>query len=291
MTCYRAWRRDGGNGDGGSSRACRFVVKFKWRWAREPPEDKLLRLAADKCVSDVSDGPALRLPLGTAPDADADAEAEAGAGAGSAGAEPEDGLARYTTVTDSYFQNRFLSCTVTSPLGRPLHTFRSPHELLSVLRDAVRCHRSLWRDAHILHRDVSPGNIVIVGTRPFMAIGVLARHRHGPHHDLESFFYVLVWNAICRGATGPPPGSRLCQWGSDDPLPELAAEAGFESGVLTEFAPEFACLRPVAARLRGILFPDREGGEGETDVDALYERVICVLDEGVACADADERCG
>jgi serine/threonine-protein kinase RIO1 len=77
--------------------------------------------------------------------------------------------------------------------------------LLQVFRNAIKCHRSLYYDAKILHQDVSPGNIIILdgqdegrprgtlidlasaieladgsrtdlgmtGTRPFMAIGVL----------------------------------------------------------------------------------------------------------------------
>jgi hypothetical protein len=41
-TCYRARMPD--------SNRWNYVLKFKWRWARERPEDELLKLAKKKCV-------------------------------------------------------------------------------------------------------------------------------------------------------------------------------------------------------------------------------------------------
>ncbi|KAG6006659.1 hypothetical protein E4U21_006804 [Claviceps maximensis] len=355
MACYRARKKagdDAGDEGGDDAAAWRYVVKFKWRWARERPEDEFLRLARDKCASD--EDQVLSLSLDWYEEfestaslrrgfrwgrhrrlrvADDDAEADSDPDPDTA-----DGLARYTTDTNQFFQNRILVCVVTSPLGRPLHSFRSPDDLLAVLRDAVRCHRSLYRDARILHQDVSPGNIVIVdglgedpsrgllidldsairlparpdadaeageeaeaeaeaeysitGTRPFMAIGVLLGHRHTPRHDLESFLYVLVWTIICGRGSGssPPPGSRLREWSSSAAdWGELAARktrdvgtaAAFEETILAEFPAELACLRRVAERLRGVLFPcsGRGGRDEEEDAEAPYDDVICVLDE------------
>ncbi|KAG5979387.1 hypothetical protein E4U55_005228 [Claviceps digitariae] len=367
MTCYRARRRAGGDDnddDGGDGVASgwQYVVKFKWRWARQRPEDEFLRLASEKCGS----GLALSLDsydeiestanlrrgfrwgqhrrLRVADDDEDDADGATENTDTVTVTEPKDGLARYTTDASHHFQNRILACIVTSPLGRPLHSFRSPGELLAVLRDAVRCHRALYRDARILHQDVSTGNIIIVdgdghgdgngsgnggaqgaprgllidldsairldtdehadtdadpdtysitGTKPFMAIGVLLRHRRTPHHDLESFLYVLVWTIICGSSSNgnsPPPGSRLRQWSSHDAsLDQLAARktavvataAAFEETILAEFPPELACLKGVAARLRDVLFASGEKGQ----VDALYEDVICAL-EGASLEDA-----
>jgi hypothetical protein len=41
-TCYRARMPDSDRWD--------YVLKFKWRWARDRPEDELLKLASEKCV-------------------------------------------------------------------------------------------------------------------------------------------------------------------------------------------------------------------------------------------------
>ena len=100
-------------------------------------------------------------------------------------------------------------------------------ELLTALRDAIRGHRSLYMDGGILHRDISENNIIITdpmrtkgfsgilieldlaeivgsgpsgarhqtGTVESMAIQVLQKTAHTHRHDLESFFYVLLW--IC----------------------------------------------------------------------------------------------
>lgn len=42
-TCYRERSPDSSHWD--------YVLKFKWRWARKRPEDELLKLGKEKCVS------------------------------------------------------------------------------------------------------------------------------------------------------------------------------------------------------------------------------------------------
>ncbi|OAA35973.1 serine/threonine-protein kinase Sgk2 [Cordyceps fumosorosea ARSEF 2679] len=169
-----------------------------------------------------------------------------------------------------------LVCAITSSLGRPLHTLQSVVELLQVFRDAIKCHQSLYYDARILHRNISPGNIVMVDhhhkgqpkgilidldsainldepyeadfeitvTRSFMAIGVLRNEPHTCRHDLESFLYVLLWTVITNRAEAPPEGSRLWQWSNGD-WEELAGRksldmAGENIGdILGEFGSQF----------------------------------------------------
>lgn len=150
------------------------------------------------------------------------------------------------------FCNLKFECLVTSPLGRPLQTFSSPSQLAAVLGDIVKALRSLYLQANILHRDVSPRNIIIVcngprdadaaigmlidldfaldlshpagqqqlvGTQGFMAIGILGGDEHTYRHDLESLFYVFLWMAICHdGGTSEymPEASRLHAWRSPD---------------------------------------------------------------------------
>jgi len=150
------------------------------------------------------------------------------------------------------FENLRFDCIVTSPLGRALDTFSSISELLTVLRDVVHTLRSLYLKANILHRDISPHNIIIrtgeaddsdvssgflidldlaldlsnppterrlMGSQGFMAVGILGGDDHTYRHDLESVFYVFLWMAICHDGTTSahvPEGSRLHTWlGSD----------------------------------------------------------------------------
>ncbi|EDN02894.1 predicted protein [Histoplasma mississippiense (nom. inval.)] len=126
---------------------------------------------------------------------------------------------------EELYDNRVLRCLVISPAGRPIYKYESPLELLKALRDAIKAHRSLYLDGNILHRDISENNIIITdpdkadgysgmlidldlakevgsgrsgarhqtGTMEFMAIEVLLNIDHTYRHDLESFFYVLIW--------------------------------------------------------------------------------------------------
>ncbi|KAL8337409.1 hypothetical protein RB601_008781 [Gaeumannomyces tritici] len=154
------------------------------------------------------------------------------------------GIAAVTEETDMWLRNRIFTCVVLSPAGRPLHRFKTATELLQVLRDAVTAHRSLLQTAGVLHQDVSMGNVVIadneasgtsrgilidldsavrladmpqapgtiVGTRPFMAIGVLKGRLHTHRHDLEAFLYLLLYTIIANRTDSPPPTSKLRKW-------------------------------------------------------------------------------
>lgn len=133
--------------------------------------------------------------------------------------------------------DRTHSRTTVSNVGRPITKFHSIVELLSALRDCIKGHQYL-HELQILHRDVSSNNLMITegrkdnepygflidldlakdlrlngpsgashrtGTREFMALGLLQEvpATHNYRHDLESFFYVLLW--ICvnyDGTTG-----------------------------------------------------------------------------------------
>lgn len=301
-TCYRA-KTPGSN-------QWNYVLKFKWRWARERPEDELLKLAKERCVwgavsvdyyKEIESTANLRRGLrwGTHrkfarmrfPERNGNAEWQGHEITCNA-----DGLVEHTEETDNFFKNRILACIVTSPAGRPLHTFQSLLELLQVFCDAIKCHSSLLYDAKILHQDVSPGNMIILddqdeerprgilidldsaievtegietepgitGTRPFMAIGVLKSECHTYRHDLESFLYVFLWTIITNHMENPPEKSKLRQWSSGD-WDELAVrksldmdQDGFQP-ILEEFPPEFHSLKPLVETLRQILFPLRAG--------------------------------
>ncbi|KAF9765556.1 hypothetical protein IL306_002147 [Fusarium sp. DS 682] len=301
-TCYRARIPDSNRWD--------YILKFKWRWARERPEDELLKLAKEKRVwgavsldyyKEIESTANLRRSLrwGThrkfarahSPQRHASVDEQQQHANRSA-----DGLVEYTEETNNLFQNRILACIVTSPVGRALDSFRSLTELLQVFRDAIKCHRSLYQDAKILHRDISPGNMIILdgqdegkprgvlidldsaielsegleiengitGTRPFMAIGVLKGERHTYRHDLESFFYVFLWTIITNHTEDLPETSMLRQWSNGD-WNELAARKSLDMDrdnfqiILEEFPSEFHSLKPLAENLRQILFPLPDG--------------------------------
>ncbi|KAA8906865.1 hypothetical protein FN846DRAFT_778048 [Sphaerosporella brunnea] len=130
--------------------------------------------------------------------------------------------------------NRIFSRLVMSPIGKSLDKFSSYTELLSAIRDAIRGHSNLYHNHEILHRDVSVYNILIArpehgcgagilidldlaisrnrlknsgashrtGTPDFMAVGLLSGQPHRPRHDLESFFFVLLWLATFYDGRG-----------------------------------------------------------------------------------------
>ena len=209
------------------------------------------------------------------------------------------------THDDNSFDNRIFRCLVISPAGRALRNFQSQLELLKALRDAIKAHRSLYTKGKILHRDISENNIIITnpkeadgftgmlidedlakeigsgrsgarhqtGTMEFMAIQVLQRADHTYRHDLESFFYVLLWicarrvwerEYLCR-ADEQPEESMLTWWyfGSFKAIAERKEHAmsvnGFNA-LLREFPSAFNNLKPLCKKIRGILFPLLEDG-------------------------------
>lgn len=322
-TCFRVRLPD--------SQDWKYVVKFKWRWARERPEDELIRLAISKGVwgavsidhyQEVEETANLRRGLRWGTHRKFARPHGRGQQAPST---LNDGLLEHTEETDNFFQNRILACMVTSPVGRPLHTFQSCLELLQVLRDAIKCHRSLYRDGGILHQDVSHGNVIILneqeqgkpkgilidldsaieldkeeeteigsitGTRPFMAIGVLKRERHTYRHDLESFLYVFLWTIITNHTESLPETSKLRQWSRGD-YGELAVHKSQDmkknefQTILEEFPPELHTLKPLADRLRQVLFPLKDGviwtgtDNSPEAVEELYEEMICAFEEAI----------
>ncbi|KAH9954087.1 hypothetical protein BC827DRAFT_1244831 [Russula dissimulans] len=131
---------------------------------------------------------------------------------------------------DSYVHYRL----VLETLGQSLNTFKSTRQLCEVIRDAIVAHTVAYEKAHILHRDVSAANILITeggsgilidwdlskkvtrdddskprqhsrtGTWQFISIARLrdpSIRPHEPSDDLESFFWVLLYEIVkCRSA-------------------------------------------------------------------------------------------
>ncbi|KAF9014197.1 hypothetical protein BDQ17DRAFT_1419101 [Cyathus striatus] len=51
---------------------------------------------------------------------------------------------------------------------------------------------------------------ILTGTPQFMAIDILAKQQHLPHHDLESFYWVMVWILLRYGQHQHVEGSQAC---------------------------------------------------------------------------------
>ena len=226
------------------------------------------------------------------------------------------------------FDNRIFRCLVIFPAGTVIRHFRSRCELLEALRDAIKAHRSLLMDGKILHRDISENNIIIpddpkevddfagilidmdlakeldsepsgarhrTGTMEFMAIEVLLGYSHTYRHDLESFFYVLLWVCARHGwdfvqnPKGRAQESFFEGWykGNYENIANTKRGNMDKQGLermLMEFPPEFDSIKPLCRTIRDILFPYRDGlfiGT-PTDPKLLYEPIITAFDDVIA---------
>ncbi len=234
------------------------------------------------------------------------------------------------THDESSFDNRIFRCLVISPAGRAIRDFRSIPELLEALRDAIKAHRSLYTSGKILHRDISENNIIITdpkeadgftgmlidedlakeigsgrsgarhqtGTMEFMAIGVLRRLSHTYRHDLESFFYVLLWICARRAwekyescFDQPLKQSRLTKWytGSYDDIADAKEHhmgvSGFKA-ILEEFPQALNHVKPLCREIRGVLFPLLKDGVlhigTPEDAKELYDPIIRAFENAIA---------
>ncbi|TFB06014.1 hypothetical protein CCMA1212_001426 [Trichoderma ghanense] len=201
------------------------------------------------------------------------------------------------------------------------------------MRDAIKAHQSLYFKGRMLHRDISENNIILTdakktgfsgmlidfdfvkeldgwpvnpklrtGTKEFMAIRVLRSIENTYRHDLESFFYVLLWQFIVRGwdfvgRKSPVGVSELHGWRAASSLEHLArnkqANMDMEcfEDVLREFPVEFERVKPFCRNLRTILFPVKDGAlftGTPSDPAALYGAVLEAFDEIIAKGRRDE---
>ncbi|KAK9444885.1 serine/threonine-protein kinase Sgk2 [Metarhizium brunneum] len=233
---------------------------------------------------------------------------------------------------EDLWENRIYSCLVVTPAGRVISDFRTIKELLESMRDAIRAHQSLYTAGNILHRDISSNNIIITnpetvdgfrgmlidldlakvrdsgpsgarhqtGTMQFMAIEVLRRVDHTYRHDLESFFYVLLWmcarcswnNRFGRGGEKPPKDSLLRRWEIGSFKYIAAAKEGDMSvnaleRIMGEFPEVFGIVKPLCLKIRKILFPlDKDErmtfGTPAGHPNQLYRPIIAAYDESIS---------
>jgi len=137
------------------------------------------------------------------------------------------------------------------------------------------------------------------GTMQFMAIEVLEGYGHTYRHDLESLFFTFLYGYAFDMAMKAWAGRTLrstCDQGLilrgwyTGTYTEIAnskqghmSKNRFEN-VLTEFAPNFENLKPLARELRSALFPIRDGdiftGTFQ-DRDIMYDGMIKAFDRAI----------
>ncbi|KAH8434137.1 protein kinase family protein [Aspergillus melleus] len=214
--------------------------------------------------------------------------------------------------------NRVHRRVVVRDYGTPIYKARSPISMLSALESCIQGYRSLHMEAGLLQGDISTGNLILnkeeenpswpgfltdldlaireqrerpsgarakTGTRAFMAIGLLLGERHSFMHDLESFFWVILW--ICIHYDGPN-GSRVVpsfdSWNYANvrdlavmKLGIVAKESIFLEVATDNFTPHYEALIPWVNRLRKEVFPLDKPWEEEDH--GLYERFQNVLSQ------------
>ncbi|OAX76912.1 hypothetical protein ACJ72_08795 [Emergomyces africanus] len=132
------------------------------------------------------------------------------------------------------------------------------------------------------------------GTMEFMAIEVLLNIDHTYRHDLESFFYVLIWQCARHGwGKGKYPGeSKLRAWYTGNfeeiayaKLAHMSSRENVGLGIiLREFPPKFWGVLSLCKALRDILFPYSSTGliiGTPQDPNRLYDRIIKAYDNTI----------
>jgi serine/threonine protein kinase len=234
------------------------------------------------------------------------------------------------TSSDDLWENRIYSCLEISPAGRVISDFRTIEELLAAMRDSIKAHQSLYTVGNILHRDISSNNIIITkpevadgfrgmlidldlakerdsgpsgarhqtGTMQFMAVEVLRRVDHTYRHDLESFFYVLLWMCARQswhnGFSEQEERSRqslLRKWeiGRYEDIADAKEGHMTVNGlerIMDEFPKAFANVKRLCLKIRKILFPlDKDErtnfGTPAGDPNQLYRPVLAAYDEAI----------
>ncbi|KAI1357851.1 serine/threonine-protein kinase Sgk2 [Xylaria arbuscula] len=229
---------------------------------------------------------------------------------------------------EDLWENRIYSCLIVSPAGRVISDFKTTRELLESMRDAIKAHKSLYVTGGILHRDISSNNIIITepdksngfkgmlidldmakekdsgpsgvvhrtGTMQFMAVEVLQKVDHTYRHDLESFFYVLIWMCARQswsngfaGEERPPKESLLRNWEMGTFKEIATAKQGMTVNILEQIVCEFpealSVVKPLCLRIRKIMFGGKarlEFGTPSGPPEPLYDGIITAYDEAIS---------
>ena len=202
--------------------------------------------------------------------------------------------------TSAAVPNRVRRRVIVSDYGRAIYKSSTPAALLAALEGCVDGYGSFHKRAGMLQRDISPNNLMVneknngswpaflidldlaikeqrvgfsgvrgkIGTRAFMAIGVLLGEKHSFMHDLESFFWVLFWICVhCNGPSADRVVRRFEKWNYVDTEKlatlkkgEVSDEGDFVKTAKEYFTSHYQPLVPWVNRLRKLVFPEGTGG-------------------------------
>lgn len=120
------------------------------------------------------------------------------------------------------------------------------------------------------------------GTKVFMAIGALLGKEHSFMHDLESFFWVLLW--VCEHWNGPSKQlakAKHDSWNYQNTSLLAEGKLGYvnladEHGY-TSFTPYCKMLRPCIQQLYKVVFPQNHVWVREDR--ELYSQIKFILEE------------
>lgn len=124
-----------------------------------------------------------------------------------------------------------------------------------------------------------------------MAIEVLLGYPHSFRHDLESFYYVLLWIGARRAwKRNPPPNSQFTRWytGTFNDMAmakqsQKDRNASWFNRLLDEFPPESGDITGLCTELRNNLISNQDGpfiGSPQRAED-LYEAIIDAFDGAI----------
>ncbi|KAF8512014.1 hypothetical protein BU17DRAFT_96662 [Hysterangium stoloniferum] len=190
-------------------------------------------------------------------------------------------------LNDPKYDKRELRLIVQGELF-PITRLTKAEDVKRVFLDILECHEWLYTEAKILHRDISLGNLMYrtvngqhcgvlndfdlasyvvpghmeptsnqrTGTKPFMAIDLLRQSpppRHLYRHDLESFFYVLLFfvSRYLDGAEIEDPPLQLWLTKGDDRLGEAKGSFLFFGAINP--TENFAKLRFLLLGMKSVL--------------------------------------
>ncbi|KAG5990186.1 hypothetical protein E4U52_004874 [Claviceps spartinae] len=206
---------------------------------------------------------------------------------------PTDSARKPQIELPNELRNRVHHRVIVQDYGKAIYKASSRQALLACLEGCIEGHQSLY-EAGILHRDISINNLMIneesnqswphflidldhaieidhhdastertkTGTRAFMAIGLLQGEEHSFLHDLESFFWVLLWICIHHGKSGKSSrrSPRFAKWNYFNDLDLLVdkqsvifSHSDFTEFAKREFMPYYKPLIPYVIELRGML--------------------------------------
>ncbi|WVO18507.1 hypothetical protein L204_106226 [Cryptococcus depauperatus] len=189
--------------------------------------------------------------------------------------------------------NRVHQRIILCDYGKPIYKASSRVALLAAMERCIAGHESLLQ-AGFLHRDISINNLMIdedndnaflidldhairvprigasgakgkIGTRAFMAIGVLLGDEHSFMHDLESFFWVLFWICIHYDGPGKHISSEYDEWNYEEDFKLAVLKAGtissegiFLDATGAHFTPFYKPLIPLMNEIRKKILPNDE---------------------------------